>query len=121
MLAIDKRYNQQELVMTITLDELFHKYNLTQVDFIKVDIEGFEYFAFNGGAELLKQKNAPDLLFEFIATAEKGVSELEPGDAQAKLLSFGYNLFELKSGKMTALLQPKTTGFAMIYATKNLQ
>ena len=47
------------------LDDL-EKEIRSQVDFIKVDIEGYKYHAFKGAEKLLLAENAPDILFEFV-------------------------------------------------------
>lgn len=119
MIDMNKSSGNFELVKTISVDDLCKLYQLEMVDFIKVDIEGFEYFAFKGGAELLKQPNAPDILFEFIANAEKSAENLEPGDAQSILIAYGYKLYKIEHGVLTEIKKPLVTDYAMIYASKN--
>lgn len=109
-----------QCVKTTTLDQLCIKYNINRIDLIKVDIEGFEYFAFKGGEKLLKESNAPDILFEFIASAEKRALHLESGDAQSLLMSYGYNLYLINNKKFKQLRKPMTDHYAMIYATKKM-
>ncbi len=118
MIDMNKSSGNFELVKTISLDDLCKLYQLEKVDFIKVDIEGFEYFAFKGGAELLKQPNAPDILFEFIANSEKSAEHLEPGDAQSILMAYGYKLYKIEHGELTEIEKPLVTDYAMIYASK---
>jgi FkbM family methyltransferase len=117
---IDLECNKQhnEMVSTISISSLIAKYKIEKIDFIKVDIEGFEYFAFRGGEKILKDMNAPDILFEFIKEAEDGAKDLEPGDAQSILISYGYKLFKLEDNQLLPLDKPMHDGFAMIYATK---
>jgi FkbM family methyltransferase len=119
MISVHSSEHNIQRVKTTTLDQLCIKYNVNKVDLIKVDIEGFEYFAFKGGEKLLKENNAPDILFEFIATAEKGALNLEPGDAQSLLLKYGYKLFVMNNNQFIPLLKPMNDHYAMIFATKN--
>jgi FkbM family methyltransferase len=118
MIDIKKSSGNFEVVKTISLDDLCKLYQLEKVDFIKVDIEGFEYFAFKGGAELLKKTDAPDILFEFIANAEKSAEQLEPGDAQSILMAYGYKLYKIEHSELTALEKPLVRDYAMIFASK---
>ncbi len=107
-----------ENVETIKLDTLAEKNDL-KVDFIKIDIEGYEYYAFKGGETLLNADPSPDILFEFVDWAEGLAKDLKPGDAQKLLIQYGYNLFIVsKKGKMTPLSTPLTKGGAMIFASK---
>jgi len=118
MIDMNKSSGNFELVKTISLDDLYNQYQCKKVDFLKVDIEGFEYFAFKGGAHLLKQADAPDILFEFIATAEKSAEPLEPGDAQAILFAYGYKLYKIEHSQLIEIKKPLTDSYAMIFATK---
>jgi FkbM family methyltransferase len=118
MIDINKTSGNFEIVKTISLDDLCKLYKLEKVDFIKVDIEGYEYFAFKGGVELLKKPNAPDILFEFIANAEKSAEYLEPGDAQSILMAYGYNLYKIEHGGLVELKKPIVSDYAMIFASK---
>jgi FkbM family methyltransferase len=118
MIDMNKSSGNFELVKTISVDDLCKLYQLEKVVFIKVDIEGFEYFAFKGGAQLLKQQDAPDILFEFIATAEKSAESLEPGDAQAILFAYGYKLYKIEHSQLIEIKKPLTDSYAMIFATK---
>lgn len=108
-----------EKVKTISIDTLLNELKIPEVNFIKIDIEGYEYFAFKGAEKILQQNNAPDILFEFLDCAETADRSLSPGDAQKLLMSYGYNLYSVEKNnklkKQTAALQ---TGEAMIFATK---
>jgi len=107
-----------ENVETIKLDT-FVKKNSVKVDFIKIDIEGYEYYAFKGGIHLLTSDTAPDILFEFVDWAEGLAKDLKPGDAQKLLINYGYSLFIVsKKGKLTPLTIPLTKRSAMIFASK---
>ncbi len=105
------------LVDARRLDNLLQAEQINDIGFIKIDIEGFEYFAFLGAEKLLTGSNAPDILFEFADFAEKN-SGLAPGSAQKLLMDWGYRLFMLKKNELVPLTERLTAGFHMLYATK---
>lgn len=106
-----------ESVKTITMDRIFDKYAPEGFDLLKVDIEGFEYFAFKGGAHSFNRKDAPDILFEFVDWAEV-LAKVPVGKAQQLLLDFGYKLYHVDQTGLVFMKNPKTKGSAMIFATK---
>ena len=59
-----------EKVKTISVDTLLNDLKISELNFIKIDIEGYEYFAFKGAEKTLRHANAPDILFEFLDCAE---------------------------------------------------
>jgi FkbM family methyltransferase len=108
-----------EKVKTITVDKLLASLGVVRVDFIKIDIEGFEYYAFKGAANLLRSENAPGILFEFVEWAENMAEGIKPGDAQKLLVEFGYTLYKVSKGnRLTKLPVPLEKGETMIFATK---
>ena len=109
--------NESEKVETITIDELPFLVNQA-IDFIKIDVEGFEALAFRGGVELLMSTLAPDILFEFVDWAEELAGE-KPGTAQLILTTYGYRLYLFQSGKIGELINlPLVEGSHLIFATK---
>jgi hypothetical protein len=46
-----------------TLDNIVKEYNITRIDFIKLDVDGFEYSVLSGGEKTLK-KFKPTILME---------------------------------------------------------
>ncbi|MBE7170993.1 MAG: FkbM family methyltransferase [Williamsia sp.] len=113
--------SESEQVETITIDTLREKYRIPAISFIKIDIEGFEYFAFEGGQNTLKRDDAPDILFEFVDWAEKQARNLKPGNAQELLMSYGFDIYEFKNGKPAGARLHKPVvreGWVMLYATK---
>lgn len=106
-------------VKRTTFAELMSRYNFDRIDVIKMDIEGFEYFAFKGGEQIFRSANAPLILFEFVSWAERHAG-LQPGDAQKLLTSWGYNLYQLNlDGSLSLQDKIIEQGGAMIFATKN--
>ena len=91
--------NESEIIKSITIDTLLKKVSNSIVNFIKIDIEGFECFAFNGAEKTLTNKNAPSILFEFLDSAEKEVHGIKVGDAQKILVKHNYNIFKIKKNK----------------------
>jgi FkbM family methyltransferase len=55
---------EEEVIILTTLDSFMNKINNPKVDLIKMDIEGFEYFAFQGGRKILELNPDIVLLFE---------------------------------------------------------
>jgi len=105
-------------VTTITIDQLAKDYGLPQVDMIKIDIEGYEYFAFKGAATLLYSEQAPDIFFEFVDWAEE-LAGLNKGAAQQVLIEAGYNLYRFtENGKLSPSLEVITRGSEMLFASK---
>lgn len=109
-----------EKIKTARLDTLVQQYGFEDADFIKVDIEGFEYFAFHGGPNLLSKSTAPDILFEFMDWAEESTGSLKAGAAQALLLQYGYILYTIAGNGLRKMDAAQYSGDAMIYATKKM-
>jgi FkbM family methyltransferase len=111
--------NKSIKVPTIQIDTLLKKSNISKVDFIKIDIQGFEYYAFKGAAQLLQSPDAPDILFEFEDWAEREASGLKAGFAQALLKEYGYEIYLLrKADQLVRQNDIIVTGTHMLYATK---
>lgn len=52
-------------VDSVTIDDIMEEYDLEQVDFMKMDIEGHELIALHGAARSLKENKIKALSFEF--------------------------------------------------------
>ncbi len=104
-------------VTSITVDSIVKEFKLSRVDTIKIDIEGFEYFAFKGAESLLSGPNAPDILFEFVDWAEKKAG-LETGQAQRFLLEKGYRLYIPDKDQPKKTDKVITEGTEMLFASK---
>ncbi len=111
--------SEAEYVSSQTLDSFLEEYNIPTVDFIKIDVEGFEYFVFKGAEKQLSNADAPDILFEFVDWAEEQAQICEVGGAQQLLLSYGYRLFSLdKKNEFVPVNQVMIKGASMLFATK---
>ncbi len=110
--------DDSEKVETVTLDYLLMINKIKKVDFIKIDVEGYEYAVFKGSKELLSKSNGPDIFLEFAAWAEELSKNAKPGDAQKILFDYGYKLFCLENGKLKKIKSPLLKGSADIFATK---
>ena len=110
---------EAEKVKAISIDQLLIEEQIQTVDLIKIDIEGFEYLAFKGGAKLFNTANAPDIIFEFVDWAEEQAQICAVGEAQQILLSYGYHLFSInKKKEFVPLNQVMLNGASMLFATK---
>jgi FkbM family methyltransferase len=111
------------MVSSIKVDTLVHQLGISKVDMLKIDIEGYEYYAFKGGETLLSGSNAPSILFEFVDWAEEAAHGVSKGDAQAILLKFGYRLYRMKGTKMSPLVEGQVIkdGTDMLFGTKKVK
>ncbi|MBV4357853.1 FkbM family methyltransferase [Pinibacter aurantiacus] len=105
-------------VQAIKVDTLVRQFNIDKVDVIKIDVEGFESFVFNGATELLNRPVAPDIIFEFVDWAENSVPGIKVGAAQEVLLKAGYKLHRIDGDKLTELKEIQTAGSGNMLATK---
>ncbi len=109
---------KSEEVETTRLTSIISKLNIGKIDFLKVDVEGYEFFVFKGAKDLLVSENAPDIIFEFLDWAETDATK-EAGIAQRLLIEYGYKLYNFDSkNKVQPLANPIVEGGAMIFATK---
>jgi FkbM family methyltransferase len=85
--SLNPRPNARKIaVPVITLDHFVGDQGLERVDVMKIDIEGAEVLAFEGGRKLLSRPDAPDVIFE-----------AHPGsDAANWLAGHGYRIYEFR-------------------------
>jgi FkbM family methyltransferase len=100
------------LVKTISIDEYCKRNNITKIDVIKIDVQGFEVEVLRGCQHLLASKAITNIIFEFEGWAETNAN-FGAGKAQEYLLSMGYELYTLKDRKLEKIV---TTGSEMIWA-----
>jgi len=100
------------------VDTIAKDLKIEKIDLIKIDVEGFEYFVFKGGENLLKSDEAPILVFEFVDWGEKQARGLEPGSAQRLLLEMGYTLYEIRDNKLLKRDTIFTSGYYNMVASK---
>jgi FkbM family methyltransferase len=114
----DITWNRQTLVAdeivevpVTTLDAHSEEHGLHHVDFLKIDVEGFELGVIRGARKLLHEKWIDLILLEIgdVTCATAGV---EPMDLLDELESYGYQLHSINSGGEIAdrvRLFPSTT------------
>jgi len=105
-------------IPSVTLDSLVRKFNLSSVNLIKIDVEGFELDVLKGATGLLNGKNPPLVVFEFCDWAETR-SGGDLGGAQRFLLDRGFQIWrapEYDCG--SPISAPLTTGGDMLVARR---
>lgn len=85
----------QTTVPAAPLDRILAAEDITHVDVLKVDVEGFESAVFRGATRLLNGPNPPIVVFEFDGWAEARTPNTKVGDAQRLLREYGYALWLL--------------------------
>ena len=70
---------------------------LTRLDFIKIDVEGAEFLAMKGGADVLRRFK-PTILSEMHVPQLRRVSDVSGEEYIALMQEFGYACFELLDG-----------------------
>ncbi|MEJ8842233.1 FkbM family methyltransferase [Lacibacter sp. H375] len=90
--------NKAELVSTVRLDTFFDSHAILP-DIIKVDVQGYEFFVFNGMSGYIEQKKKkPIILFEFEGWAESiAMGKENIGKAKDCLQSYGYRFVPVGS------------------------
>lgn len=86
------------LIRMTTLDSEINNSNISSISFIKVDVEGYEYFVFKG-AEKTILKYKPIILTEINGkwTKRYGISVRDVNDL---LCSFGYDSYTLRENQL---------------------
>ena len=88
----------------LTIDELLEVNNLKTLDFIKIDVQGYEPKVFKGMKKVIKNSEKLILLTEFWP---KGILQAgeNPKDFLRLLRKMEFQLFELKSNGSLILLK----------------
>jgi hypothetical protein len=83
------------MVQVTTLDEYVKDHNIRHVDFLKVDVEGYEFFVLKGAENMFKQGIVDMVQYEFSgATLE---SRFFLRDFLRFFEQYGYDMYRLKS------------------------
>ena len=106
-----------ENVKNQSLDLFVREHAIKKVDFIKIDVEGFESQVFKSGADLLSPSDAPDILFEVCDWAES-LAGNQAGESQRILKEYGYRLYDSERAN-APIKDISSAAFAMILASKN--
>ena len=103
----DPKKQSQEIVVPVTTLDSF---NLTNIGFIKIDVEGFELKVLQGAVNTLKNNNYPKIIFEsWAAWREK--EEIPAVQLRKELFSFldeiGYRVVAISGWDEIFLAEPK--------------
>ncbi len=79
-------------VKSISLDNYCEEQGIKKIDWLKVDVQGFELYVFKGMKEMLRDRCVENILFEFEAWADEQAG-IETGAALKYLEEEGYVLF----------------------------
>ncbi len=86
--------NTSTLVHSTTIDEFISSNNIGRVDFIKIDVEGFENFVINGARHTLQQLQ-PIMVIEIDNRYLKGKNTSEKILLTQLSMEFGYTLYRI--------------------------
>lgn len=92
---------RQELLQTITLDDLVAGQNIARVDLMKVAAEGAEMQVLRGAEKLLERADAPLILYESYSQSTAGF-QYHPVELMWHLEALEYELFVLDAASCRA-------------------
>ena len=84
---------KQVQVETVRLDEIIHE----KIDFIKIDVQGFELQVINGAKKLFDNNNDLKMIFEFYPHLLK-LNNVNPEDFLYQLIEMDYNIYDIGAG-----------------------
>ena len=84
-----KKFFGTQHIQTKKLDKLAEDYHIGKIKLIKIDIEGFEFFALKSAQDLLKNKQIENILIEFHPPQLKDLGQ-SAEEIVEFLKSFGY-------------------------------
>lgn len=98
--SLSATYSQQPhyLVKTISLDAYCKRKDISKIDVLKIDVQGYEIEVLKGAENLLNAKAINTIIFEMESWAEKQAG-YPVGASQQFLLDHGYELFSMQSKK----------------------
>jgi FkbM family methyltransferase len=82
----NEKMSGEVTVDVVTIDDLVHSHGLERVDFIKIDVEGFEGEVLTGGQKT-EERHTPLYYMEFSSYAISTIGELNPLDLARRVLS----------------------------------
>ena len=97
MMSKENGKNQMQFIEALTLDEFVKTRGIEKIDFIKVDIEGFEMNFVNGAVETLK--NFKPTLFMEVDQPKLKRQNTSADELLEKLNSLGYKIYYAETGK----------------------
>jgi len=109
--------NTTEMVRTVTLDQLVSEYNLSAVHLLKLDIQGAEFKALQGGYNTLL-KHKPILIFE--ADWNWEFSKVSFSEVQYFLEQLGYSLYSIDKRGTPVPLSQNPTGEILAIASNHI-
>ncbi|HEY7427575.1 MAG TPA: FkbM family methyltransferase [Gemmataceae bacterium] len=92
--AVEPAYLPRGEVRAAAVDNLVAEQGWPRVDFVKMDVEGWEPWALRGMARLLARDDAPLVLFESNAAGLESYGQTT-ADVQAALEQLGYSIYLL--------------------------
>jgi len=99
-------------VATDTLDDYCYRKGISNISFIKCDVEGAEFSVLQGSEKLLSSKHSPIWQLEIFTEAMKSFNYL-PSDLFAFMTSKGYHFWLIsKIGDSSGILTPGEELFA---------
>ncbi len=85
---------QGELVEVVTLDHFVEKFQIEKIDFLKLDVQTFELFVFQGAHNILS-KYRPKIFFEVSPFWMNEINNYDYRDMYSLLKKYNYELFDL--------------------------
>lgn len=101
MMSKEKKDKLNHFLEALTLDEFVSRNSIKKIDFIKVDIEGFE-MNFLKGAEKTLQSFRPSIFME-VDQSKLTRQNSSAKELLGKLQSFGYNLYHAETNQEIVL------------------
>lgn len=109
-----------DLVPTITLDNYCQQAAIPRIDFLKIDVEGFELSVMRGAAAALQQHSIRHLMYEICTDLLAAVGQT-PQDVVGLLQSYGYETKRIgPNGSLEDLPQPGEFPFLANYLARPL-
>ena len=96
-IIVPKALFEKTVVSSVTLDAFLQESNIVNVDVIKIDIEGGEYYAFLGMKKLFKQKPPLYIVSEFCPKHLRN-ADIDPMQFLKTMQGYGFQIHEVLPG-----------------------